>query len=182
MNCIKCDVQYIKKNGYLRISDNNIGEYKVEKPVDYYECDKCGDLLFTIKTANLVEQARKNRLNEILQLKPLNNFLASTDAAIILGITRQAFHKNKRIKKGFIYQTQFGDKTVYLKKSVFLFKEKGDGRFQLQALIKEPFYERSNFVIIDSKYTMERLTYNFGVANNLRSVSNTNLANMQSWR
>lgn len=71
-------------------------------------------------------------MDEILQSKPLSAFLSAVEAASALGISRQALHKHRRIRRGFIFQTQFEGKTVYLKRSVELFKTTGDGRFLLR--------------------------------------------------
>jgi len=57
--------------------------------------------------------------------------VTSSEAARILDISRQALHKNRRIKNGFIFHTRFGNGIVYLRKSVELFKETGDGRYPL---------------------------------------------------
>ena len=49
----------------------------------------------------------------------------------MLGVSRQALHKHRRIRRGFIFQTMFDGKIVYLKQSVFQYMKKGDGRFSL---------------------------------------------------
>ncbi len=62
---------------------------------------------------------------------PISAFLSSAETATILGISRQALHKHRRISRGFIFKTSFGGNQVYLKKSVKRFLEKADGRFKL---------------------------------------------------
>ena len=45
--------------------------------------------------------------------------------------------KNKRIRQGFIYRTILGGLAVYLKKSVDLYRVKGDGRFLMSELVND---------------------------------------------
>ena len=39
--------------------------------------------------------------------------------------------KNKRVRNGFIFHTDFGGKPIYLRESVYLYMKNGDGRFLL---------------------------------------------------
>jgi len=130
MRCYQCGGTYIAKHESLEFTDKYIGPFTVET-AEYFECDKCGDYLFSPETSKRIETARKLALEEKLQSLPISAFITAAEAATILGISRQALHKHRRIRRGFIFQTRFCDKTVYLKKSVDLFKETGDGRFQL---------------------------------------------------
>lgn len=130
MKCLKCDGDYIKREGTLRLPDEYVGSVTVFN-VAYLECEKCKDILLPYETAKKLEKAQDLELRRILQSLPLADFLTAAETAGIFKISRQALHKHRRISRGFIYQTQFGGKTVYLKKSVHLFKEKGDGRFPL---------------------------------------------------
>jgi hypothetical protein len=92
-----------------------------------------------LKTAKRIEERRYEILKQWLQSQPLNAFISATETASILGISRQALHKHKRIRRGFIYCTTFGEKKVrlYLKNSVLQFKKTGDGRFPLRQLVGE---------------------------------------------
>lgn len=130
MRCYQCGGTYIAKHESLEFTDKYIGPFTVET-AEYFECDKCGDYLFSPETSKRIETARRLALEEKLQSLPISAFITAVEAATILGISRQALHKHRRIRQGFIFQTRFCDKTVYLKKSVDLFKETGDGRFQL---------------------------------------------------
>lgn len=130
MNCLECGGDYEEKQGSLEVTDENIGPYSVSD-VQYYQCTKCGDLLFSPETSKVLERKRSEVMDRLIKDKPVDSFVTGTEAACILGITRQAFHKHRRIHRGFIYQTDFGGKTVFLKESVHRFKETGDGRFPL---------------------------------------------------
>lgn len=130
MKCYQCGETYIAKQESLELTDEYIGPFTVEG-AEYFECDKCGDYLFSPKTSELIETARRLALEKWLQSLPISAFVTAAEVARILGISRQALHKHRRIRRGFIFQTQFDDKAVYLRKSVDLFKNNGDGRFRL---------------------------------------------------
>jgi hypothetical protein len=130
MKCYECGGTYIKKQGDIQTTDRYIGPFTV-KSISYLKCDKCGDYLFSPEASKQIEHARLQTLDEILQAQPLSQFASATEVAQILNISRQALHKNRRIRHGFILQTRFGDKMIYLRESVLLFKVNGDGRFPL---------------------------------------------------
>ncbi|MHB8834380.1 MAG: helix-turn-helix domain-containing protein [Candidatus Methylomirabilia bacterium] len=112
------------------MADDHVG-FLVVYDVEYFECEECGDYLFPYLTAKKIGQARDQRISEILQSRPISEYISAAETATILGISRQALHKHRRIGRGFIYQLRFGAKTVYLKSSVLQFKETEDGRFLL---------------------------------------------------
>ena len=130
MRCYQCGGTYENKHGNLELTDDFFGPFIVEA-VDYSECGKCRDRLFSPETVTLIEDARKLFLRKTLQSMPLGSFAVAAEVAQILGISRQALHKHRRIRRGFIFWTQFNGKRVYLRKSVELFKKTGDGRFLL---------------------------------------------------
>jgi hypothetical protein len=139
MKCHECGGDIQQNHGPLELHDSCIGDYTVPS-VDYYKCSACGDLLFPPKTSAVISKKRSEILDELIGGKPINSFLSAAETASILGITRQALHKHGKIRRGFIYQTQFGGKSVYLKESVILYKETGDGRFSLVPEQKEVNY------------------------------------------
>lgn len=130
MRCSECTGTYRKMHGKLTLIDKYVGQYTVP-PIDYLECARCGGRLFSPAAAREVEAARERKLQGTLLSKPLAAFATATEAADLLGVTRQAFHKNRRITRGFIFQTGFGGKTVYLRESIVRFKKTGNGRFLL---------------------------------------------------
>jgi hypothetical protein len=132
MKCYECGGEYKESNGVkFRIDDKLIGTFYVEN-VSYLECRKCNDRLFDPKEAKKLEIARKARLDRVLQEKAIGEYLSASQTAEMLGISRQALNKHRRISRGFIYQTEFGGKKVYLKRSVDQFLAKDDGRFVLR--------------------------------------------------
>jgi hypothetical protein len=132
MNCYQCGGVYEAKSDSLEIFDFYVGKIEV-RGIPYYQCENCHDILYTEEMSRAIETARDRRIHELLNELPLGDFVSSTEAASILGISRQALHKNRRINHGFIHQTKFAGVTVYLRQSVLRFKKTGDGRFPLQS-------------------------------------------------
>ncbi len=130
MRCYECGGTYVRKRGSLQITDKYVGAFTVET-VEYMTCDKCGGDLFSPEVAQRIEDAREKALQDILRSQPLKAFILAAEAADALGISRQALHKHRRIRRGFIFRTLFGEKTAYLRESVELFRKQGDGRFPL---------------------------------------------------
>ncbi len=131
MKCYECGGTYRETTDLLIINDPYVGQMPI-KGIPYYTCDKCQDILYTEEMSKAIEVFRDDRINELIRNFPVDAFLSTNETIDMLGISRQALHKNRRISKGFIYSTNIGNLTVYLKKSVLQFKETGDGRFPLQ--------------------------------------------------
>jgi len=130
MRCHDCGGSYKRLKGPLRIPDPYVGSFEVDIP-EYLKCENCEEYLLPGRWAEEVDRARARKLEELLTTTPLREFVTSSEAARLLGISRQALHKNRRIRNGFIFHTRFGSGIVYLRKSVDLFKETGDGRYTL---------------------------------------------------
>jgi len=129
-NCTSCGGWMDRNQGPLLLSDARLGMIAIPQAT-YWKCKSCGKMLYPIATARLIEEQSNRRRDEIVRLYPIGEFLNATDTAAVLGISRQALHKHRRISNGFIYQTTLSGKIVYLKQSVDLFKRTGDGRFSL---------------------------------------------------
>jgi hypothetical protein len=132
MKCYECGGNYVERHDKYEYSDHYVGTITVEG-VKYYSCDTCDDILFSIEMTEAIERERDRRISEFIANSPVKDFVSSSEAATILGVSRQAFNKNRRIKRGFIYQTTLSGSPVYLEKSVLLFKDTGDGRFPLDS-------------------------------------------------
>lgn len=130
MKCENCGSKYVKKYGKLEEMDDSIGPYSVDN-VAYFQCSGCDEYLYPLKTVKALEKKRNEVLQKIIRKYPIESFWIAKETANYLSISRQALHKHRRIRRGFIYQTKFGDKMVYLKESVIRFKKTGDGRFCL---------------------------------------------------
>lgn len=130
MQCAECGGEYREIDGDLEVIDQYAGPFIV-KAVHYQKCRSCAQELFPLATAEAIEKGRRQRRDEFLRERPLCAFLTASETACALGISRQALHKHRRIRRGFIYQTEFCGSVVYLEESVKLFRATGDGRFPL---------------------------------------------------
>ena len=150
MDCLECGGTYTEKSGIYSLVDPYVGKIVV-RGLPYYQCDKCEDILYSAQIAQAIESQRNKRIHEMLNRFPIGDFLTAAETASILGISRQALHKNSRINHGFVYQTKFGPITLYLKQSVQQYKRIGDGRFPLQSTTYSPStaYAKSTFPFIN---------------------------------
>ncbi|MFC1873161.1 helix-turn-helix domain-containing protein [Chloroflexota bacterium] len=140
MDCLECGGTYLKSTGSYVHNDPYVGILSF-RGIEFHQCDKCNDILLSEEMAQAIESKRSKRIQEILVGLPISNFLNVKETATILGISRQALHRNKRINHGFIFRTKFYGKTIYLKESVQLYRETNDGRFSLVSMA--PFFANS---------------------------------------
>ena len=132
MDCLECGGTYTEKSGIYSLADPYVGQIVVQG-VSYYQCDKCENILYSAEMAQAIESERNDCIHKILKRYPIGDFVGAAETSSMLGISRQALHKNRRIKHGFIYQTKCGPITLYLKQSVQQYKKTGDGRFPLRS-------------------------------------------------
>ncbi len=131
MRCLNCSGQYVTIKGDLEMSDKILGDYIVPN-TEYERCEGCGEKLFSPITLSDIEKAEMTRKNELMLRKPLGDFISAVEVGKVLNCSRQAVHKHKRIGRGFIHFIKYDGTYHYHKKSVLLYKETGDGRFQLE--------------------------------------------------
>jgi len=130
MDCTYCNSKLVKRKGEVEFKSRSLGKVMVPN-LQFLECDNCGEKLINPeegeKAISYIEKEEQIAINSL----PIGEFVTSKEAAEILGITKQAFSKNHKIKQGVIYSAEIGWKKYYYKKSVELFKEKGNGKFLL---------------------------------------------------
>jgi len=131
MKCISCGGSFHEKRGDLRLPDAILGELVIRN-VKYFRCSSCDEILMPPRTVTEIEQIRDRRIGAIIDGMPIREFITPAKAAKLLGITRQAFHKNRSIRNGMIYSTDITSNRMFVRESVIRFKERGDGRFPLQ--------------------------------------------------
>ena len=124
MNCALCNNKLTAKFGAIDFHTQSLGRISVPN-LNYLECEYCGEKLLSStagnKAAEYIAKQEQERINKL----PIGEFITANESAEILGITKQAFSKNPKIRRGFIYASQIGDRKYYHKESVKLFKEKG---------------------------------------------------------
>jgi hypothetical protein len=137
MRCHECGGTYRTRKGTLRLPDDVV-KLLVVPDVEYLECDECGELMFPFETAKKIGDTRDREISEFLRSRPSDDFISATGAAAMLGISRQALQKHRRISRGFVYQRREGRIAMYLKDSGRQFKETGDGRIPLSVSAAQP--------------------------------------------
>lgn len=147
MRCYNCRSKCHKCNGDLILSNSYIGDFHL-CDVTYFKCEQCDNILLPEETIKKSEEKYKKIRDELISNFPISEFLSPSETAELLNITRQALHKNQRIKRGFIYSIKLAGKTYYLKKSVLLFKETGDGRFPLKGSLNHKVKDFSITVMV----------------------------------
>jgi len=95
------------------------------------ECPKCRERLFSPKEHQAIIDNVLKVEKKLITQQPIERFITTKMAADILGMTRQSFNRNKRIKRGFIMYHKMGDFSYYLRKSVEMYKKTSDGRYPL---------------------------------------------------
>lgn len=142
MRCL-CKNRFTKKEGEVEFKSRSFGKVKVPN-LRFLECDNCGERLISPeegdKATNFIEKEEHKVINNL----PIGEFVSTKEAAEILEITKQAFSKNQRIKRGLIYSTKIGERKYYHRKSVELFKEKNNGKFRLHRQESLPSYQESS--------------------------------------
>lgn len=147
MRCINCSGQIVTIKGELNLQDKVLGDFIVPN-TEFEQCKNCGEKLYLPITLKEIEDTEAKRKEELLLNKPLKSFITVGEVAKILGCTRQAVHKHKKIRRGFIHFVNHNGVLYYLKESVDLFKETGDGRLPLaesKKKIKNKIINFSNF-------------------------------------
>jgi hypothetical protein len=102
--------------------------------VQSLKCDDCEETFLDSKNWALVDQLVIQREDEAIGKIPINQFVSASKASEMLGITKQAFSKDQRIKNRFIIQCKIeGDekKVFYYIPSVTRYRQNRDGRFIL---------------------------------------------------
>ena len=130
MNCSLCNAETTRKTEDHLYRSKIIGDVLVPL-VEVESCMSCGASKLSTeaerKVSDYLKMLEKNTINSL----PANNLVSAGQAAAILGVSKQAFSKNPKIKKGFVYFIYVGTKKFYFKSSVELFKTSGDGRFPI---------------------------------------------------
>jgi hypothetical protein len=130
MQCLECGGSYVESSERYIYKDPVVGDIPVQG-LKFYRCNKCGDVLFTTEILDAIEKQVTERKEQLIGSLPIHDFVTAAETARLLGVSRQALNKNRRIKRGFIHQTIFGDNIVYVKKSVLQYRRTCDGRYPL---------------------------------------------------
>lgn len=130
MECLECGGNVLHKFGSYKFNSRILGEIVIPN-IRYEECNQCGDKYVKSKESNKIISIVKQKEKEAIERLPFDQFISMSEAAELLGCTKQAFSKNPRIRRGLIMHGIIDGRKYYLKKSVLLFKETNNGLFLL---------------------------------------------------
>lgn len=135
MKCSKCNANRSKKTGTIT-KESIIAGYVTIPNITYLKCTNpdCCIVVYPPGESQKIFDYLKNKEQELISSQPFSDFIDVSEACEILQISKQAFSKNKRIKRGFILSQVKGEKRYYLKESVIRFKKSRnrDGRYALK--------------------------------------------------
>lgn len=129
MKCKLCNGKLSNKRGPVEFFSKIAGTITIPN-IKYEECLNCHDRIYSTSEYEKIIDYVENKEQYLINQQPMSSFVSAREAAKILGMTKQAFSKNSRIKRGFILYTKIDGRKYYLKKSVKKYKENNhDGRF-----------------------------------------------------
>ena len=130
MKCLTCNTGMTLVQGTLAIARRHLGSVSIPG-CEWHECPKCGERMYPDNAATAIDRAFQDKLAQLVLGRPFTDLVEEKEVAEILEVSVQAVNKNKGIRGGLIWKATRNGKTWYLRKSVELFKETGDGRFSL---------------------------------------------------
>lgn len=145
MKCALCNGRLVNKLDVLEFNSKSIGKVLIPN-IKFTECQSCKDKILAPKefdkAVDFIAREEKRAISNL----PIREFITANEAARILGITKQAFSKHPKIKRGLIYSVKIDDRKLYNRKSVELFKEKGNGKFLLSKPDVAPIYTKKEIL------------------------------------
>jgi len=151
MKCIECGGKVKKIKSDLPFESAIIGEVIVPN-IEQEKCSKCGDVTVLLDDSDQITDYMDALEQEAINRLPIKDFITSKEAFSILGMTKQGFSQNPRIRRGLIMSHSKGGRKYYLKKSVLLFKEKRNGLFLIPSYIESYQPEKLKLEILSSVY------------------------------
>jgi len=141
MKCVYCDRQMTTKLKNYPYETKELGMITIPD-VEFYACTRrnCNNELLSEKEAMRVDSIIDEKIREAVNNLPIGQFIDLNETAEILGKTKQAISKSKRIKRGFIYSVEISKKKLYYKPSVEAFGKDGDGRILISDTAPESAY------------------------------------------
>jgi len=127
-----CDGELLQVTKDFEIESPITGE-EIVPGIEFEVCQECGDTFLLPSMGNkIAEYVREKEQTAIGQI-PFDEFITAKEAIEILGFTKQALSKKaSEVKNGLIMSRMKDGRRYFVEKSVELFKECGDGRYQLQ--------------------------------------------------
>lgn len=161
--CCHCGKKMIQKDTYIE-NDKYLGVISIPN-VKYYVC-LCGEESISGEILQKVDEEYARLLSELLlkRLSSMNDinkqFIPNRELVAKLGKTRQAIAKDFMLPRRIFNIVLFGQR-YYLRESVELFVQTGDGRF--------PLVNKDDIIEVETEN--ESLNY---IQNQLQTTINTN--------
>lgn len=138
MKCPECGGE-MKPRFQYTWEDKFIGTFSIETQLgEYWYCAECEDEIISCSLMKKIEQEEQRRIEQLLferagcnVEKFKENLITNRELVQILGKTRQAIQKDRKIKTLVFQYRERSGQVLYWKESVMLYKVKGDGRFKL---------------------------------------------------
>lgn len=146
MKCIYCGNDMARKSGVYAGKVSFIGEVTIPN-AEWDECEQCHERLFPAVLCQQLDTASAEKKRHLLRTGfVVDDYISVAETIQILGVTRQALHKNTRI-----YWIENCGNRLYLRRSVEQYKATKDGRFNLDpaSLVDESKY-RGRYVALRS--------------------------------
>ncbi|MDP2379937.1 MAG: hypothetical protein Q8M35_05540 [Pseudohongiella sp.] len=99
----------------------------------FFNCSSCGDRSLDSDQAQKVTAYVDKAVRTAISSLPINEFVSASTASGMLNLSKQAFAKNNRINRGFIYAHEIDGRRYYVRRSVEAYKLCKDGRVSLPA-------------------------------------------------
>lgn len=130
MKCEKCGAVMKKGTGSVFFKSKVLGSVSIPG-LKVEACSGCDAQLLVPSESDKMIQLVLKAESERISHEKFSDFVSLNEAAHILGQSKQAFNKNKKIQAGFIMSAVKDSRRFYLRASVEMFLEQGDGRFYL---------------------------------------------------
>ena len=121
--------------------DEFLGDFIIPCDNKEYSFCVCGEERLAYSLCLKIEKAEHDRISQAIMNMAHNNLheleelvITGHDLEQIMKVSRQAICKNRKLKT-LVFNFVFKGKVYYLRKSVMLFLEKGDGRFDLSQYV-----------------------------------------------
>ena len=132
MKCVICKCPLLEKNGIYEFDSIIAGKLHIPD-INYLECQTCHEKLIQPNDHSKIIKFVSAKEAELIVQQSIGNFVSAREASEMLGMSKQAFSKHSRIKRGYILSAPIDGRRYYLKESVNLFKtNNSDGRFRLR--------------------------------------------------
>lgn len=156
MKCALCNGNLGTVIGSIQFKSKPLGNIFIPN-IKHSVCCNCGDIIIDCEESGKIKRYLEEKETEAILSLPIGDFVSLNEAAQILGVTKQAFSKNPRIKRGMIYSVTKDNRKFYFKKSVEEFKRNGkDGRINISSQVRESHIERFTKELYASRWVSSK--------------------------